>query len=109
MATFLIVDLTALLDASKVGAEAAKGLEKTWKDSQKLPDAEKAALLAKLQGQRDTLREALFARARPLVAEIAKEKKADLVLDKSAVLFGTAEDVTKLLIKKVDAGGPLKL
>lgn len=109
MATFLVVDLTALLDNSKVGAEAAKGLEKTWKEAQKLPDTEKVALLAKLQGQRDSLREALFARARPLVAELAKEKKADLVLDKSAVLFGSAEDVTKALIKKVDAGGPLKL
>jgi Skp family chaperone for outer membrane proteins len=109
MSTFLVVDLTALLDSSTVGAEAAKGLEKTWKDSQKLPDDEKAQLLAKLQAQRDGLREALFARARPLLAELAKEKKADLVLDKSAVLWAAkAEDVTKALIKKVDAGGPLK-
>ena len=109
MATVLTVDLTALLDSSKVGAEAAKALEKEWKGGAKLPDDEKAKLLSKLQGQRDGLREALFARARPLLAELAKEKKADLVLDKSAVLWaGGAEDVTKALIKKVDAGGPLE-
>ena len=109
MATLLVVDLTALLDTSKVGAEAAKGLEKTWNDAKKLPDEERQALLAKLQAQRDQLREALFARARPIVAELAKEKKADAVLDKSAVLWGKADDITKALIKKVDAGGPLKL
>jgi aspartate/methionine/tyrosine aminotransferase len=63
----------------------------------------------KLQGQRDGLRDALFARARPLLAELAKEKKAELVIDKSAVLWGGTEDVTKVLIKKVDAGGPLEL
>ena len=109
MATVLVVDLTSLLDTSKVGAEAAKGLEKAWKEGAKLPDEEKQKLLVKLQAQRDSLREALFARARPLLAEIAKEKKADLVLDRSAVLWGTADDVTKALIKKVDAAGPLKL
>lgn len=109
MATVLVVDLTALLDTSKVGAEAAKGLEKAWKESEKQPEAERAKLLTKLQKQRDGLREALFARARPLLAELAKEKGADLVLDRSAVLWGTTEDVTKALIKKVDAGGPLKL
>jgi hypothetical protein len=109
MATILVVDLTALLDSSKVGAEAAKGLEKTWKAGAKLPDEEKQKLLIKLQGQRDGLRDALFARARPLLAELAKEKKAELVIDKSAVLWGGTEDVTKVLIKKVDAGGPLKL
>ena len=109
MATLLVVDLTALLDSSKVGAEAAKGLEKTWNEAKKLPDEERQALLGKLQNQRDALREALFARARPLLAEIAKEKKADAVLDKSAVLWGKGDDVTKALIKKGDAGGPLKL
>ena len=109
MSTLLIVDLAALLDTSKVGAEAAKGLEKTWNDAKQLPDEERQALLGKLQGQRDALREALFARARPLLAELAKEKKADAVLDKSAVLWGKGEDVTKALMKKVDAGGPLKL
>jgi len=109
MATILVVDLTALLDSSKVGAEAAKGLEKTWKEAAKLPDEEKQKLLIKLQAQRDGLREALFSRARPLLAELAKEKKADLVLEKSAVLWGGAEDVTKALIKKVDAAGPLKV
>ena len=109
MPTFLVVDLAALLDSSKVGAEAAKGLEKTWKEAARKPDEERKALLDKLHAQRDGLREALFARARPLVAEFAKEKKVELVLDKSAVLFGTGEDITRALIKKVDAQGPLKL
>ena len=109
MATLLVVDLAAVLDTSKVGADAAKGLEKTWNEAKKLPDEQRQALLGKLQGQRDALREALFARARPLLAELAKEKKADAVLVKSAVLWGRGDDVTKALIKKVDAGGPLKL
>ena len=109
MATLLVVDLTALLDSSKVGAEAAKGLEKTWNEAKKLPEEQRQELLGKLQQQRDGLREALFARARPLLAEMAKEKKADAVLDKSAVLWGKGDDVTKALIKKVDAGGPLKI
>jgi Skp family chaperone for outer membrane proteins len=109
MATLLVVDLTALLDDSKVGAEAAKALEKTWAESKKLPEEERQKLLEKLQSQRDSLRAALFARARPILAEIAKEKKAEAVLDKSAVLWGGGEDVTKALIKKVDAAGPLKL
>lgn len=110
MATVLVVDLTALLDSSKVGVEAAKALEKEWKAGQKLEEAERAELLAKLQGKRDSLRDALFDRARPLVAELGKEKKADLILDRSAVLWAAEfEDVTKALIKKVDAAGPLKL
>lgn len=109
MPTLLVVDLAALLDTSKVGAEAAKGLEKTWNDAKKLPDDERQKLLSKLQSQRDVLREALFARARPLLEEIAKEKKADAVLEKSAVLWVKGDDVTKALIKKIDAGGPLKL
>ena len=109
MATLLVVDLAALLDTSKVGAEAAQGLKKTWDEASKLPDEERQELLGKLQNQRDALREALFTRARPLLAELAKEKKADAVLDKSVVLWGKGDDITKALIKKVDAGGPLKL
>ena len=109
MATLLVVDLAALLDTSKVGADAAKGLEKTWAEAKKLPDEKRQELLAELQNKRDALREALFARARPLLAEIAREKKADAVLDKSAVLWGNGDDVTKVLIKKVDAAGPLKI
>ncbi len=109
MATLLVVDLAALLDSSKVGADAAKGLEKAWAEAKKLPDDKRQEVLAELQNKRDALREALFARARPLIAEIAKEKKADAVLDKSAVLWGKGDDVTKVLIKKVDAAGPLKL
>ena len=48
-------------------------------------------------------------RAPPLLAEFATEKKADAELDKSAELWGNGDDVTKALIKKVDAEGPLKL
>ncbi len=109
MATVLVVDLALVLDQSRVGADAAKALDQDWRAGEKLGDAEKQKLLAKLQGRRDALREALVARARPLLAELAKEKKADLVLERTAVLWGAAEDVTQALIKKVDAGGPLKV
>lgn len=110
MATVLVVDLTALLDTSKVGIEAAKTLEKEWQAAQHQSDTERAELLRKLQARRDILREALFSRARPLVAALGKEKKADLVVDRSAILWAaSAEDVTKVLIDRVDAAGPLKL
>ncbi len=108
MATVLVVDLTVLLDTSKVGVEATKALEKDWKAGEKLEDNARVELLTKLQARRDGLRTALFNRARPLLADLAKEKKAELVLDRSAVLWAAqSEDVTAELIKRVDAGGPL--
>ena len=109
MATVLVVDLALVLDQSRVGAEAAKALESEWREGEKLGEAEKQKLLARLQSWRDALREALVARARPLLAELAREKKADLVLERTGLLWGAAEDVTQALIKKVDAGGPLKV
>jgi Skp family chaperone for outer membrane proteins len=108
MATLLVVDLPALLDTSKVGADAARELEKAWNEAKSKPEEERRELLAKLQARRDGLREQLLARAKPLVAQLAKEKKADAVLEKGAVLWSTAEDITQALIARVDAGGPLK-
>ena len=107
MTVVLVVDLTAVLDTSQVGKDATAALQKKWKDAEKKPEAEREALLNDLRRQRDGLREALLKRARPVVEALAKEKKATLVLERTAVLWGATEDVTPLVIKRVDAGGPL--
>lgn len=108
MSTLLVVDLPTLLDTSKVGADAAKELEKAWVEAKSKPEDERRELLSKLQARRDGLRDQLLARARPVVEQLAKEKKADAVLEKSAVLWSHAEDITQAVIARVDAGGPLK-
>ncbi len=108
MATLLVVDLPALLDSSQAGAAAAKELEKAWVEAKARPEEERKALLTRLEARRDGLREQLLARARPVVAQLASEKKADAVLEKGAVLWSAAEDITQAVITRVDAGGPLK-
>lgn len=107
MTVVLVVDLAAVLDTSKVGKEASSALERRWRDAEKKPEAEKQKLLGELQGQRDSLRGALLARAKPVVEALAREKKATLVLERTAVLWGATEDVTAQVISRVDAGGPL--
>lgn len=106
--TLLTLDLRALLDTTKVGAEAAKSLEKQWNDAKPKDDAAKAKLLRDLETKRDALRQQLLTRAKPIIAELAKAKKAGAVLEKSIVVWSDAEDITAAVIAKVDAGGPLK-
>lgn len=108
MATIGILDTAQLLDSSKVGAEAAKSLEKTWNDAKSQPDEKKREVLAQLEQRRIALRQALMDRARPIVAELAKKKGLEVVLEKGAVVWSTGEDLTKEVIAKVDSGGPLK-
>jgi Skp family chaperone for outer membrane proteins len=111
MPDLLLIDLPALLDTSKVGQEAAKGLEKAWNDSKKEPENKRKELLNQLQAKRDQLRVALLARAKPIIAAQAKKKSAKAVLEKGAVVWFDAavEDITQAVIKEVDAGGALKL
>ena len=132
MAEYLVLDTTALLDKSKVGAEAAKHLEQTWTESQtrhlKMKEQAKGATgpalkavqqqvsdferesLASLEQKRAQLREKLIERARPIVRELTKTAGAKLVLEKSAVAYLADEklDITAQVIAKVDALGPLK-
>ncbi len=107
--TLLTLDLRFLLDSCKVGLEAAKGLEKAWNEAKPADDAAKQALLRELEGKRDGLRGLLLARAKPVIAELAKKKGAAAVLEKSVVIWGESEDITAQVIAKVDAAGPLKL
>ena len=107
--TLLTLDLRSLLDSCKVGLDAAKALEKTWNDSKPADDAAKTKLLRDLEARRDTLRGLLLARAKPVIAELAKKKGATAVLDKNSVIWSDSEDITAQIIAKVDAGGPLKL
>ncbi len=108
MSTVLVVDLAAVLDTSKVGADATRQLEKTWKDAKSQPEEKQRQLLAKLEKKRDALRAALLSRVKPIVAELAKKKGALAVLEKGAVLYSQGEDLTAQVIAKLDAGGPLK-
>lgn len=108
MATIGILDTAQLLDSSKVGAEAAKSLEKTWNEAKAQPEEKKRELLAQLEQKRANLRQQLMDRARPVIAELAKKKNLDLVLERGAVVWSTGEDLTKDVIARVDAGGPLK-
>lgn len=108
MATIGIIDTAQLLDSSKVGADAAKALEKTWAEAKSQPDDKKREVLAQLEQKRASLRQQVIDRAKPVIAELAKQKKLDVVLEKGAVVWSTGEDLTKEVIAKVDAGGPLK-
>lgn len=132
MAEYLVIDSTALLDKSKVGAEAAKHLEQTWTESQarhqKLKEQAKGATgpalkavqqqvadferesLTALEHKRASLREKLIERARPLLKELAAAAGAKMVLERSAVAFLADDklDITAQVIAKVDALGPLK-
>ncbi len=107
--TLLTLDLRNLLDTCKVGSEAAKSLEKAWNETKPADDAARTRLLRELEGKRDGLRTQLLARAKPVIAELAKAKKASAVLEKGTVLWTEAEDITAQVIARVDAGGPLKL
>jgi Skp family chaperone for outer membrane proteins len=109
MATIGILDTAMLLDSSKVGADAAKALEKAWSEAKSQPDDKKRELLAQLEQRRSSLRQQLIDRAKPAIAELAKKKNLEVVLEKGAVVWGTLEDLTKDVIAKVDAGGPLKV
>lgn len=108
MATIALLDTPQLLDKSKVGLEAAKGLEKTWAEAKAQPEDKKRELLNQLEQKRNALRKQLMDRATPIIAELAKAKKLDAVLEKGAVIWSNAEDLTDAVIAKVDAGGPLK-
>lgn len=111
MPDILVLDVPSLLDSSKVGAEAAKSLEKVWLEAKGQPEEKLKAVMADLSRRRDALSAALLGRARPLVQEVAKKKGAKLVLEKTAIFWsdGSAEDITKDIIAKVDGMGPLKV
>jgi len=109
MATIGILDTTLLLDSSTVGADAAKALEKTWTEAKSQPEDKKRELLAELEKKRSNLRQQVIDRAKPVVIELAKQKKLEAVLEKGAVVWSTGEDLTKEVIAKVDALGPLKV
>lgn len=108
MALIGILDTVQLLDSSKVGAEAAKSLEKTWAEAKSQPEEKKRELLAQLENKRAALRQQVLDRARPIVAELAKQKKLEVVLEKGAVVWSSGVDLTAEVIAKVDAQGPLK-
>jgi Skp family chaperone for outer membrane proteins len=107
MTAILTVDLTALLDKSKIGADAAKSLEKAWATAQTEPDEKRRELLAQLEAKRDELRKKLIDRSRPIIAELGRKKGALAVLEKGSVAWTPGEDITAEVMIKLDASGPL--
>lgn len=127
---YLVIDMRRLLDESEAGRAAAATLEARFKDAQArhqgLRDQAKiaagpaqkklleeasafeATALADLGAARARLRDALLARANPILKRLCEERGTHLVLERSAVvLFDGAADVTAQVIEEVDAGGPL--
>lgn len=102
------IDTSALLDTSRVGAEAAKHLEKVWNEAKSQPEDKRRELMNELEGKRASLREQLIDRARPIVDELAKKKGLSIVVERGVVAFSAVEDLTSEVIAKVDALGPLK-
>ncbi|MBI3182731.1 MAG: OmpH family outer membrane protein [Myxococcales bacterium] len=109
--TLLQLDLASLLDASKVGRDAARALENEWSITEGMPEDRRGEVLANLREKRDALRSALLARAGPIVAELAKKRGASAVLERGSLVWAAekVEDITAAVIKEVDAQGPLKL
>ena len=107
MDAIFTVDLIALLDKSRIGAEAAKSLEKAWAEAQAQPEAKRQELLAQLQSKRDALRQKLIDRTRPIIAELGKAKGALAVLEKGSVAWSSGGDLTAEVMAKLDASGPL--
>lgn len=105
----LVIDLVTLLDRSIAGADATKALERQWKAVKDAPEDQQRELLGRLEQKRDGLRKQLLDRARPIIAELAKKKGAQVVLEKSAVVWTEAEDITTEASARVDALGPLKV
>ena len=108
MPPVLIIDLVTLLDRSIAGADATRALERQWKEAAAQPDEKKRELITQLEARRDALRKQLLDRATPIMAELAKKKGAVAVLEKSAVAWTEAEDITTQVSARVDALGPLK-
>ena len=133
MATgFVVVDMRALLDDSRVGREAARTLEQRWTDSvakaqsmrekaKAAPGTQKTALMEQVQKfereteqaleeARNTLRREVLARAQPFEKEAAQARGVTAVLDRaSVVLCEKADDLTDEVIDRIDALGPLKV
>jgi Skp family chaperone for outer membrane proteins len=107
MTTILTVDLPAVLDRSRIGADASKALEKSWADAKAQSEDAKRTLLVELEQKRDALREKLLVRIRPIIAELGKQKGAAAVLEKGGVAWANGDDITAAVIAKLDAGGPL--
>lgn len=107
MPDLLTLDTQALLDQSEVGKTAALELEKLWSKVRDQPEPAKALAYKDLESKRFYLRKALLERARMVVEQLAKKKKAKWVMESHAVLWGERDDITQAVIAEVDAQGPL--
>lgn len=128
---YLVIDMRRVLDESEVGRTAAADLEARFKDAQaryqQLRDQAKGApvqaqkklleeasqfeqaALGDLAAMRARLRDALLARANPILKRLCEERGTHLVLERSAVvLFDGAADVTGEVIREIDERGPLE-
>ena len=101
----VVVDMKAVLDRSRTGAEASRALESAWSKLSSQRDGSE-----RLETLRTQLRAALTQRAESAIRELATARGAKLVVERGAVLFAVPElDLTAGVIAAVDAQGPLPL
>ena len=122
---FIVIDIARILDESAQGRAAARELTKLWEHSEgeiraMLRAAEAAegaardagfreaaaaeqSLNKRLEAARRDARDALLERARPLIAKLAAERQARIVLDADAVLACPSElELTEKVIELLD-------
>ncbi len=122
--SILVIDLARVLDESAEGKAGAKALAARWEvaktEHAKLQKAAEAAsgaaqgeahkalirfekeTLAAIEDERRTLRSSLLEKVRPLVAAVAKQRKADVVLEASSALYvAETADITQTILGKL--------
>jgi Skp family chaperone for outer membrane proteins len=109
----LLVDLTAVLDRSRAGREAAAALEARFHAAREkrasLEGAEAARFeidsVRAIEAERARLRDELLARARVQCEHIRSQRGALVVIDRALTLAAASEarDVTDELIAALDA------
>jgi Skp family chaperone for outer membrane proteins len=114
---YLVIDMARVLDESRVGQQAAQGLQAQF-DAAKVrydklvadnddaaAEAFEAQSIEALEGGRTKARKDLLDRAQPLIQSAAKARGVGLVLEADAVVWVDPKcDITERVIAGIDAG-----
>ncbi len=120
----LVVNLARVLDESSDGRKASELLTQRWEDAKKQHaalvktaesasgealDTARQALVSyektsieTIENERRTVREGVLKKVRPMVAELAQARKAEVVLEASATLYvADTSDITDEILKRL--------
>lgn len=120
----LVINLARVLDESSNGRKASELLTKRWEEAKKQHavlvktaetasgdalDSARQALMSyektsieTIENERRTVREDVLKKVRPLVADLAKARKAEVVLEASATLYvADTADITDEILKRL--------